>query len=119
MTVKRIVFALVTVLFSVGIVAAADSTPAPCPCRDNCKCVPAPGGAGTCGSYLCRANGGRASPADGRRFLPGVDAPVGAIIWIDGKPFVVIERIPAPTAPGCPGGVCPNCPGGVCPIPKK
>jgi hypothetical protein len=45
--------------------AATASTAPTCPCVPTCGCVSAPGGVGTCGSYLCPANGGQrtASPA--------------------------------------------------------
>lgn len=52
-----------------------------CPCAPGqCPCVNAPGGKGTCGSYLCPANGGRP-------ISPGV------IVW--------------PQQPNCPNGRCP------------
>lgn len=55
---RPIVCAVLFLFASVAVASVASADPCPCTGKGECKCVTAPGGKGTCGSFLCRANSG-------------------------------------------------------------
>src|SRR5262245_21678661 len=62
---------------------AAGTCPAACPtAKAGCTCVSAPGGVGTCGSYLCPANGGAGGcPCTAKLPAPPVPSVTPALVW--------------------------------------
>lgn len=97
----------------------ATKTKAACGCTAPCPCKPAPGGVGTCQSYLCPANGGLPQPPVVRPLKTGpcsalctCGCKAGAVCRCNARPQAAPlpqfpSFLPAPVS-GCPNGQCPN-----------
>lgn len=111
--------------------AARKGSQGGCGCT-NCECVSAPGGVGTCGSFACPANGGKAGQA--AQATPAV-APVAAPeaatqLWLHNGQFI---RLPVGQTPPVPvygsqygsqavysyGAGQSSCPNGKCGLPQS